>query len=212
MTLLRVVVGDVGPTLRGASVYLRAPSLSDYPQWADLREDSRAFLAPWEPTWPADDLTRAAFKRRIKRYQREVREDLGYPFFIFRSGTDDLVGGVTLSNVRRGVTQACSLGYWMGERYAGAGRMSEAVSVLLPYAFDQLRLHRIEAASMPNNARSIRLLEKVGFQREGFARRYLLIDGRWQDHVLFALLAEDLADRSRENAVGEAGKLADRAL
>lgn len=212
MTLLRVVVGEAGPMLRGATVYLRAPSLADYPQWADLRERSRTFLTPWEPTWPADDLTRAAFKRRIKRYQREMRDDVGYPFFLFRTGTDELLGGITLSNVRRGVTQACSLGYWMGERFAGQGRMSDAVRALLPHAFNELRLHRVEAASMPCNTRSIRLLEKVGFQREGYARRYLLIDGQWQDHLLFALLAEDMTAGDRGFSSAEPLRLTDRAL
>ncbi|WP_181699299.1 GNAT family N-acetyltransferase [Chthonobacter albigriseus] len=204
MTLLRVVVGDTGPTLRGEQVFLRAPQITDYVAWAELRETSRGFLKPWEPSWPADDLTRTAFKHRVKRYHREIREDLGYTFFVFRSDTDQLMGGVTLSNVRRGVTQTASLGYWMGERHAGKGHMTDAVRTLLPHAFDTLRLHRIEAASMPHNDRSIHLLEKVGFRREGFARRYLLIDGRWQDHVLFAVLADDprparRADADRDN-------------
>jgi ribosomal-protein-alanine N-acetyltransferase len=191
MTLLRVVVGDTGPVLRGDRVILRVPSMSDYAAWADLRAESRDFLKPWEPTWPPDDLTRSAFRRRIKRYQRDVRDDTGAPFFIFRAGDDRLVGGLTLTAIRRGVSQTCSLGYWMGERHAGKGLMSDAVRTVLAHAFDELRLHRIEAASMPSNTRSIALLEKVGFSREGFARRYLLIDGRWQDHVLFAMLCDD---------------------
>ena len=191
MTLLRVVTGDTGPLLRGERVVLRPPSLADYPAWAALRETSRAFLKPWEPTWPADDLTRSAYKRRIKRYHREIREDGSYPFFVFEGAEERLVGGVTLSNVRRGVSQCCSLGYWMGLPHAGRGLMSDAVRTLLAHAFDHLRLHRVEAASMPENERSIRLLEGVGFTREGFARRYLLIDGRWRDHVLFAIVADD---------------------
>lgn len=192
MTLLRVVVGDTGPLLRGERVLLRNPSMGDFSAWADLRAESRGFLKPWEPTWPSDDLTRAAFRRRIKRYQKDIREDAGAPFFVYRASDDRLVGGLTLTSIRRGVTQACSLGYWMGERYAGQGLMADAVRTVLPYAFDTLRLHRVEAASMPENARSIALLEKAGFSREGFARRYLLIDGRWRDHVLFAILADDL--------------------
>lgn len=191
MTLLRVVSGDTGPVLRGHKVLLRPPSLQDYQQWAELREESRAFLTPWEPSWPTDDLTRAAFKRRIKRYHRERREETGFPFFAFEAGSSRLVGGMTLTNVRRGVTQSCSLGYWMGERYAGKGLMTDAVRCVLPYVFDELRLHRLEAASMPENHRSVRLLEKVGFTREGFARRYLMIDGQWRDHLLFAMLADD---------------------
>jgi ribosomal-protein-alanine N-acetyltransferase len=191
MTLLRVVVGDTGPVLRGDRVTLRHPSMADFQAWVDLRAESRDFLKPWEPTWPLDDLTRAAFRRRIKRYHRDIREDSGAPFFVFRTGDDRLLGGLTLSAIRRGVSQSASLGYWMGERWAGQGYMSDAVRTVLDHAFDDLRLHRIEAASMPTNSRSIALLEKAGFTREGFARRYLLIDGRWQDHVLFAMLADD---------------------
>lgn len=191
MTLFRAVAGDPAPVLAGRRVTLRAPQAADFPAWAELREESRRFLSPWEPTWPADDLTRPAFKRRLKRYAREIRDESGLPFFLFRQEDDQLVGGLTLSNIRRGVTQSCSLGYWMGERFAGMGYMSEAVALVIGHVFDGMRLHRLEAASMPSNARSIRLLEKAGFTREGFARRYLLIDGGWQDHVLFGLIAED---------------------
>lgn len=191
MTLFRVVGGDPGVVLRGGRVVLKAPTLGDYPSWMSMREESRGFLKPWEPTWPADDLTRAAFKRRIKRYQREIQEDTSYPFFLFAAGDGALLGGLTLSNVRRGVTQSCSLGYWMAVRHAGKGYMAEAVRLVLDHAFDGLKLHRVEAASMPHNARSMALLEKAGFTREGFARRYLLIDGRWQDHVLYAILSDD---------------------
>ena len=106
------------PSLAGEQVLLRPPQMSDYLEWATLREASRDFLTPWEPTWPADDLTRASFRRRIKRYSEDQRGDLAYPFFIFRRDDNALVGGLTLANVRRGCAQACTLGYWMGERYA----------------------------------------------------------------------------------------------
>lgn len=212
MTILRVVVGDTGPVLKGPRILMRAPQVTDYLAWSELREASRAFLKPWEPSWPVDDLTRSSFKYRVKRYHREIREDLGYPFFVFSADGETLLGGVTLSNVRRGVTQSASLGYWMGERHAGKGYMSEAVCVLLPHAFDTLRLHRIEAASMPHNGRSIALLEKVGFQREGFARRYLLIDGRWQDHILFALLTDDPRPGAAAPRRGNTGESVEQVL
>jgi ribosomal-protein-alanine N-acetyltransferase len=172
------------PAISGNGVVLRAPQMSDYAEWASLREASRDFLTPWEPTWPADDLTRAAFRRRIKRYTEDQRGDLAYPFFVFRRSDQVLVGGLTLANIRRGCAQAGSLGYWMGAPYA--------VSALIPFAFGTLRLHRIEAACIPANAASIRLLEKTGFWREGFARQYLCIDGVWQDHLLYARLRDDL--------------------
>ena len=179
------------PTIRGERILLRAPVISDYPQWAKLREDSRTFLAPWEPIWPADDLTKMSFRRRIKRYQREIRNGTGYPFFIFSPDGETLFGGLTLAQVQRGVTQSAVLGYWMGAPYAHRGFMTAAVSALIPFAFGTLRLHRLEAACIPTNAASIRLLEKTGFRREGFARQYLCIDGVWQDHLLYARLRDD---------------------
>jgi len=179
------------PAIMGEGVSLRAPQNSDYSEWAALREDSRDFLTPWEPTWPVDDLTRAAFRRRIRRYSEDQRSDLAYPFFIFRKSDQVLVGGLTLANIRRGCAQAGSLGYWMGAPHARQGYMTAAVRALLPFAFATLRLHLIEAACIPGNAASIRLLEKTGFRREGFARQYLCIDGVWQDHLLYARLKDD---------------------
>ena len=108
-----------------------------------------------------------------------------------RAGDDELLGGVTLGNLRRGVAQCATLGYWMGEKHAGHGFMGKAVRALLRHVFVDMRLHRVEAACAPNNERSRRLLEKLGFHREGFARAYLLIDGAWQDHLLFAILESD---------------------
>ena len=179
------------PAIAGDSVLLRAPQMSDHAEWSALRAGSRDFLTPWEPTWPADDLTRASFRRRIKRYSEDQRSDLAYPFFIFRKSDSILVGGLTLANIRRGCAQAASLGYWMGAPYAGQGYMTAAVSAILPFAFGTLRLHRVEAACIPGNDASIRLLENTGFQREGFARQYLCINGTWQDHLLFARLRDD---------------------
>jgi [ribosomal protein S5]-alanine N-acetyltransferase len=179
------------PTVDGNGVYLRAPQMGDFPEWAALREASRGFLAPWEPTWPADDLTRAAFRRRLKRYSEDLRSDQAYPFFVFRKEDNALVGGLTLANIRRGVAQAGSLGYWMGERYAGRGYMTAAVNALVPFAFATLRLHRLEAACIPSNQASIRLLEKTGFTREGFACSYLCINGTWQDHLLYGLVRDE---------------------
>ena len=173
------------PIVEGDAIYLRAPQMADYGEWASLREASRAFLTPWEPTWPTDDLSRSAFRRRLRRYSEDQRTDAAYAFFLFRKSDDMLVGGLTLANIRRGVAQAGSLGYWIGEPYARRGLMTGAVQALVPFAFGSLRLHRLEAACIPSNAASIRLLEKAGFVREGYAREYLCINGLWQDHLLF---------------------------
>lgn len=180
------------PGIQGDGVYLRAPQLSDFSEWAALREASRGFLTPWEPVWPADDLTRAAFRRRLRRYGEDIRNDLAYPFFIFDRPHNHLVGGLTIANVRRGVAQSGSVGYWIGAPFARQGYMTRAVRAVIPFCFEGLRLHRIEAACIPTNKASISLLERAGFRREGYAREYLCIDGVWQDHLLYARLRQDV--------------------
>jgi ribosomal-protein-alanine N-acetyltransferase len=186
-----VTLSEQLPAIVGDSVMLRAPQMADYPEWAGLREASREFLTPWEPTWPPDDLTRASFRRRIRRYAEDQRSDLAYPLFVFRKSDNVLLGGLTLANIRRGCAQAGNLGYWMGAAYSRQGYMTAAVKLVIPFAFETLRLHRIEAACISANVASIRLLEKTGFRREGFAREYLCIDGAWQDHLLYARLKHD---------------------
>jgi ribosomal-protein-alanine N-acetyltransferase len=178
------------PAIGGEGVVLRTPQMTDYPEWAELRGASRDFLTPWEPTWPTDDLSRSAFRRRIRRYSEDIRTDQGYAFLVFRKSDGVLVGGLTLANIRRGVAQAGSLGYWMGLPYVRQGYMTAAVHAIIPFALEKLRLHRLEAACIPTNAGSIRLLEKNGFVREGYAREYLCINGIWQDHLLFARLKD----------------------
>jgi len=181
---------DPLPSVAGEGVLLRMPQATDYADWTALREASRDFLTPWEPTWPADDLSRSAFRRRIRRYAEDLRTDQGYAFLIIRSSDNALVGGLTLANIRRGVAQAGSLGYWMGQPFARQGYMTAAVRAIIPFAFATLRLHRLEAACIPTNAGSIRLLEKTGFVREGYAREYLCINGMWQDHLLYGRLKD----------------------
>ncbi len=176
------------PSIVGEGVVLRPPQTTDYGVWAALREASREFLIPWEPTWPADDLSRSAFRRRLRRYAEDLRTDQGYAFLIIRSFDDVLLGGLTLANIRRGVAQAGSLGYWIGLPFVRQGYMTAAVRAVIPFAFDTLRLHRLEAACIPTNAASMRLLEKNGFVREGYAREYLCINGIWQDHLLYGQL------------------------
>jgi [ribosomal protein S5]-alanine N-acetyltransferase len=192
MALFRTVsFAETLPAIEGNGVVLRAPQMGDYPDWSALRERSRDFLTPWEPTWPADDLTRGAFRRRVRRYAEDLRADQAYAFFLFRKQDNALIGGMTLANVRRGVAQAGSLGYWMGAPFAGRGYMTAAVEALVPFAFGTLRLHRLEAACIPSNTASVRLLERTGFVREGIARKYLCINGLWQDHLLYGLVGTD---------------------
>ncbi len=191
MALFRLGFPNEATTLvRGDGVVLRPAEMRDFDQWSILRERSRTFLTPWEPIWPADDLTRASFRRRLRAQAEEIESDEAYPMLVFRDD-EVLVGGLTIGQIRRGVSQTGTLGYWMGERYAGRGYMGRAVRAAAHFAFGSLRLHRLEAACLEHNASSMRVLERVGFQREGFARSYLRINGRWQDHVLYALLETD---------------------
>ncbi|MBM85063.1 MAG: 30S ribosomal protein S5 alanine N-acetyltransferase [Rhodospirillaceae bacterium] len=172
-------------------LYLRPPVRADWSEWAELRGESREFLIPWEPIWPDNALARSAFRRRLARYAEDWSRDRGYSFFIFRRSDDRLVGGISIANVRRGVAQMCSFGYWVGRRYARQGYMTEAVYGACSFAFDQLALHRVEAACLPVNEPSKGVLRNAGFRYEGLAKRYLKINGKWQDHMLFALLRED---------------------
>ncbi|MBD8878007.1 GNAT family N-acetyltransferase [Roseibium polysiphoniae] len=208
MSLLRPVLSlDTDPRIETDGHYLRPPVMTDFRQWAKLRAESRTFLSPWEPIWPADDLTKAGFRRRLRRYARDRRDGRSQPFLLFCARTDEILGGLTLSNIRRGVSQCVTLGYWMGAAHAGKGHMSAAVSAILPFCFNDLGLHRIEAACLPSNEASIRLLQKAGFEREGYARNYLLINGTWQDHILFACLAEDHAKKRSALPLSYGGKL-----
>lgn len=192
MSLFRLTkTPETEPLVRGDGLYLRPAVASDFQAWAHLRADSRSFLTPWEPTWPEDDLTRAAFRRRLRRQVEDMARDKSFSFLIFDLATDAVLGGLTIGGIRRGVAQAATLGYWMGERYAGKGRMTRAVAAATRYGFSTLRLHRIEAACLPENVASMTLLERNGFRREGMARAYLKIDGAWRDHVLYALIEHE---------------------
>lgn len=179
------------PHLSGESVYLRFPLRRDHRQWAEVRENSRRFLEPWEPTWPQNDLTRRSFHYRIGRYERDYSEGAAVPLFLFSASDHKLIGGLNISNIRRAASESCMIGYWMAEHAAGKGLMLEGLKAAIPYIFGTLRLHRIEAACIPENKRSLRLLEKANFKYEGYLRGYLKINGEWRDHHLFALLGDD---------------------
>jgi ribosomal-protein-alanine N-acetyltransferase len=187
MALFRLAkIIEPEPLLRGDGLYLRPAASTDFTVWAKLRADSRAFLTPWEPTWPDDDLTRASFRRRLRRQAEEMARDESYAFLIFDATSEVLMGGLTLGGIRRGVAQAGTLGYWMGASHAGKGHMTRAVAAAVRHGFSTLRLHRVEAACLPQNLASMALLERNGFQREGVAKSYLKINGAWRDHVLYA--------------------------
>ncbi|GGA56188.1 GNAT family N-acetyltransferase [Pelagibacterium lentulum] len=181
-----------GPVIRGDGLLVRCPIRSDFAQWQALRSKSRAFLVPYEPRWSEFELTQKAFASRVRRNRRDAANGAEYSFLIFddKSRIPKLMGGLTLSNIRRRAAQNVTLGYWMGVDYAGQGIMTRSVALILPFVFDTLGLHRIEAACLPDNLASRRVLIRNGFQEIGLAEHYLQINGAWRDHLLFALTAE----------------------
>jgi ribosomal-protein-alanine N-acetyltransferase len=194
MALLDWIAPDHDLRLDGAMVRLRPHRASDFQEWANLRETSRDFLQPWEPTWPADDLTRGAYRRRLGAYSQDMERGVAYPFLVFRRRDNVLVGGITLSNIRRGVAQMGSIGYWVGEAFTRHGYTLDAVRAVTTFCFGRLRLHRVEAACIPSNMASRGVLLQAGFIQEGLARDYLKIDGAWRDHLLFGLVSPNPQD------------------
>lgn len=175
---------------------LRPPQHTDFAAWSDLRRRSAAFLQPWEPTWADDHLSRKSFTNRVYWAQRSVRNETALPLFMIMRGSGELVGAITLDNIRRGPAQSATLGYWIGESHARRGYMREAIEGLVHHAFHRQDLSRVEAACLPENAASRGVLEVTGFKYEGVAQSYLQIAGRWRNHVLYANLRSDRRGRT----------------
>lgn len=179
--------------LEAARLILRAPRAADGDSWVAVRRASAEFLQPWEPLWPADHLTRASWRRRLAWMRAETEADRARFWLLFLRDRreEEVVGGLSMTQIRRGASSSAQIGYWMGQAYAGRGLMTEAVRAVRGHAFASLGLRRLEAACLPANLPSQRLLRRVGFQQEGLARGYLEVNGRPEDHLLFSLLAED---------------------
>ncbi|NIY72007.1 GNAT family N-acetyltransferase [Marivivens donghaensis] len=175
---------------------LRPPEHGDWRGWSELRHQSREFLTPWEPTWADDHLSRKAFTNRVYWSQRSIANQTALPLFLIRREDQQLVGAITLDNIRRGPAQSGTTGYWTGEKFARMGYMREAILAVVHYAFVDLDLSRIEAGCLPENAPSRRLLESCGYKYEGVAQSYLQINGRWRNHVLYANLRADRRGRT----------------
>jgi len=170
---------------------LRPPQHSDFRQWVALRQASRDYLVPWEPTWASDHLSRKSFTNRVYWAQRSIANGTALPLFLIRRQDDVLLGAITLDNIRRGPAQAGTTGYWIGQSHSRQGFMREALEALVYHAFTHLDLSRIEAGCLPENTPSRRLLESCGYKYEGVAQSYLQINGRWRNHVLYANLRHD---------------------
>lgn len=175
---------------------LRLPDHADFNEWARLRDHSADFLIPWEPSRSTDHLSRKAFTNRVYWAARAESQGTALPLMMIRRADNQLLGAITLDNIRRGPVQAGTLGYWVGQPFARQGYMREAILGLVHHAFTSLDLSRIEAACLPENAPSRGVLEKCGFKYEGVAQSYLQINGRWRNHVLYANLRGDRRGRT----------------
>ncbi len=181
------------PVLEQDGLRLRLPRRSDFRAWQNIRSASRSFLTPVEPRWHEYELTRASFSRRVRLGvgRAAARTEFSFLIFVLSDAQlrqkEVLVGGITLSNIRYGAACHCNIGYWLGHAHVSKGHMNRALSLVLPFAFYDLGLRRIHAACLPENHRSKNVLVKNGFEEEGFARKYLQIDGEFRDHLLFGL-------------------------
>lgn len=174
------------PTLKTARTTSRVPEPADAASLLHYRLSNRHHLARWEPQREASYYTLDHCQQTIAAAQESARLDRGYPFLVFDPVEQGVMGTFTLSQVVRGPFQACLLGYGVDAGLEGHGLMREVLEAGLAWAFDELDLNRVMANYLPRNERSARLLERLGFEREGYARNYLKIAGQWQDHVLTA--------------------------
>ena len=175
---------------------LRPPAHGDWAGWSGLREESAAFLQPWEPVWSEDHLSRRAFTNRVYWAQRAEAQGTALPLILIRRTDRRILGAITLDNIRRGPAQTGTVGYWIGAEFARQGFMREALLAVVHHAFTRLDLSRVEAACLPENSPSRGVLEKCGFKYEGVAQSYLQINGRWRNHVLYSNLRSDRRGRT----------------
>lgn len=173
------------------SIYIRKLTEEDAVSSHQLLLRNREMLRPFEPIRSESSFTLAAHHTMIQNLERNWKADQAYGFGIFLKDNEQLIGRVNLSNVSRGAWQNCTIGYFLDQNYHGRGYMTKAVQLAVDYAFRELQFHRVQAAVMPHNLPSHRVLEKAGFRKEGFSPNYLQINGVWEDHVLYAITVED---------------------
>jgi len=177
--------------ITGQKVILRPPQYSDWKAWADERKKNKLYLQPWEPLWSINELERSSFVKRVRMFERLSHNDQAYSFLIYKSDNEDFIGEVNISNVQRGIIQSCTIGYWIAKDCEGKGMMSESLELVKEFIFNELKLHRIEAACLPHNIPSLKLLLKNGFIKEGTARKLLKINDKWQDHTVLSFILDD---------------------
>ncbi len=182
--------------LEHEDVELRPFRARDVSAWCEIRVRNEGWLAPWEgrpPAQPpaswAERHSPAVFAAMLRHQRKEARAGRLLPFAVVHDGR--LAGAVTVGGVVRGALDGAHVGYWVDERAAGRGVVTTAVALALDHCFGPVGLHRVEANVRPENGRSLRVVDKLGFTQEGRHRRYLFIDEQWRDHLSFALLADD---------------------
>ena len=178
--------------LFGKKVILRNPKKEKWKEWAELRQGSRSFLQPWEPIWPTNFLTKESYIKFINMIETALKKKTGYNFFIFHKKTNNLMGGISLTNFKSEGYKSITIGYWMGKEYAGKGYMRDSLKIISNYCFIDLGLNRIEAACLPKNLSSKKVLLNVGFKIEGYAKKYLVINGKLEDHLLLAKIKKGI--------------------
>ncbi len=187
-------------TLFGRRVLLRPLTVDDFPAWQEVRRRNHDWLTKWEPERvpgvPDVVEDRDAFAVRCSARQRERQLGNGFGYGLFVHG--DFAGEINLSSVQRGPFQSAYVGYWVDEKHAGNGYVAEGLVVLARWVFEELNLHRIQIAIIPRNHNSRRVMEKLGLRDEGTALRYLEINGVWEDHVRYAITAEEWCERREE--------------
>jgi ribosomal-protein-alanine N-acetyltransferase len=189
---------SINAQLEGKRVLLRAPKATDIAELRSLLIRNATHLRPWSPAPPpgTNPVGFTELGRSIARHRRDWKAGSGFVFVtVLRERREPIIGRVALTSVTRGPFQSAQLGYWMDVAHVGQGYMSEAVDLTLDFAFQWLSLHRVQAAVMPRNAPSRRILVRRGFREEGLAERYLLIGDRWEDHLLFGLTLEEWSAR-----------------
>lgn len=180
-------------TLTGPRIYLCPPKWDDCTDWIAVRTRNESALKPYEPVWPDKCLTPSFFRARLRRQYRDWHDHLARYFLIRLQDTNALIGGININHICLGAARHGSLGYWLDRDHQGQGYMGEAIGCVLDYAFKGMHFQRIQAACIPENEKSMRILRHAGFTEEGFARAYLQINGMWRDHHLFAITAQDYA-------------------
>ncbi|MGH9210331.1 MAG: GNAT family N-acetyltransferase [Acidimicrobiales bacterium] len=187
-------------TLVGRRITLRPLTVGDFPAWQEVRRRNHGWLTPWEParTPGMPDVVehREAFAMRCSARERERQLGTGFGFGMFVGG--QFAGEINLSSVQRGPFQSAYVGYWIDQAHAGQSYTAEALVLMIRFAFEHVHLHRVQVSIIPRNHRSRRVVEKLKLRDEGIALRYLEINGVWEDHVRYAVTAEEWLDRRDE--------------